>query len=229
MLDAIPGSKKVRNTSVADVVRAVAEVYDIPEGNIWGRRQYEPVAEARKVAYLICQSCLGLSTVKIGHRIGGRDHTTVIDGLRRIQAQHEKDFDTRKKVAGVYEVLFGKAKFFRHCETKEDKMHSTALSMQYKPRDVPGDEFGAKGEEWLARQMAPRRTKKERTKPEDMSEMERQVLKLLEDQRPRTATDLSVRMKTTVPVVPRAAMRLGRMKLIKFTVCPEGVTIYEAL
>ena len=54
--------------------------------DLQSQRRFLPMAKARQILFWIARTFTKLSLVDIGRRIGGRDHTTVLHGVRKVQA-----------------------------------------------------------------------------------------------------------------------------------------------
>jgi chromosomal replication initiator protein len=77
----------VRHVPVmADVVRLVAARHRVPVEALLGRSRTAPVVTARQEAYWECRQHPHLSLPAIG-RFFGRDHSTVLLGIRRHEAR----------------------------------------------------------------------------------------------------------------------------------------------
>ena len=58
----------------------------------------KPLVTARQVAMYLIKKHLDKSLVEIGRSFGGKDHTTVINALRRIEDQQSKDSDLKRDI-----------------------------------------------------------------------------------------------------------------------------------
>ena len=75
-----------------DAIQArVAEHYGLSLAELVGPRRARAVARPRQVAMYLAKTLTERSLPEIGRRFGGRDHTTVIHGVRRIEALRETD------------------------------------------------------------------------------------------------------------------------------------------
>ena len=75
-----------------DVIQArVAEHYGLTLTELLGPRRARAVARPRQVAMYLAKTLTERSLPEIGRSFGGRDHTTVIHGVRRIEALRESD------------------------------------------------------------------------------------------------------------------------------------------
>lgn len=78
-------------TRFSDIVAAVAEFYDVTEGGLRGPRKLRRIAVPRLMVYALARDLTRMSTTDIAYRLGRRDHTTVLYGVRRLIAQRDSD------------------------------------------------------------------------------------------------------------------------------------------
>ena len=69
----------------------VARRYNISVEDIQGNKKPKNIAFPRQVSMYLCRKLLDISLPKIGESFGGRDHTTVIHGISKIEKQMEND------------------------------------------------------------------------------------------------------------------------------------------
>ncbi|WP_435140078.1 chromosomal replication initiator protein DnaA [Pseudopelagicola sp. nBUS_19] len=74
-----------RKISVEEIQRRVAEHYNIRLSDMIGPKRVRTFARPRQVAMYLCKQLTSRSLPEIGRRFGGRDHTTVMHGVRRIE------------------------------------------------------------------------------------------------------------------------------------------------
>jgi hypothetical protein len=90
VLDIIETSGPVETVPVSDVEKlarikiAVSEATDLPLEVIEGQERLRPYVEARHVVAYLGRKHTGLSYPLIARDLGGRDHTTIINGERRV-------------------------------------------------------------------------------------------------------------------------------------------------
>lgn len=75
----------------ARVVAAVADRFGVAEGALRGRDRTRLVASARHAGMYLCRTLSGLSLPAIGAEFGGRDHSTVLNGIRQVQLYRAQD------------------------------------------------------------------------------------------------------------------------------------------
>ncbi len=80
------------------IQQVVAEYYNIRVEDIQGSKKPKNIAFPRQVSMYLCRKLLDISLPKIGESFGGRDHTTVIYAISKIEKQLESDEGLQKTV-----------------------------------------------------------------------------------------------------------------------------------
>lgn len=84
-------------TTIEQVTVAVSQAFGIPVPDLRGSGRTRDIAWARQCAFVLAKQETKLSLPQIGWYFGGRDHTTVLHGLRSFP-KRERDFpDMRRK------------------------------------------------------------------------------------------------------------------------------------
>lgn len=83
--------KKTVVVSWQKVCDVVAGYYDLRTADILGKSRQRQVVFARQVAMTMCRSMLTMSLPEIGRVFGGRDHSTVLSSLRKIEDHKRVD------------------------------------------------------------------------------------------------------------------------------------------
>ena len=76
--------KRVR---VEDIQRVVARHYNVPRTDLLSNRRTRVIVRPRQVAMYLAKTMTPRSLPEIGRRFGGRDHTTVLHAVRKIEEQ----------------------------------------------------------------------------------------------------------------------------------------------
>ena len=88
-----------RRVTIDEIQRRVCEHYRIRQSEMGSPRRAREVARPRQIAMYIAKQLTQRSLPEIGRRFGGRDHTTVIHAVRKIEelraADAEIDADVR--------------------------------------------------------------------------------------------------------------------------------------
>jgi chromosomal replication initiator protein len=74
-----------RKITVEEIQRRVSEHYNIRLSELIGPKRVRNFARPRQVAMYLCKQLTSRSLPEIGRRFGGRDHTTVMHGVKRIE------------------------------------------------------------------------------------------------------------------------------------------------
>jgi chromosomal replication initiator protein len=74
-----------RKITVEEIQRKVSDHYNIRLSDMIGPKRLRTYARPRQVAMYLAKTLTNRSLPDIGRRFGGRDHTTVIHGVRRIE------------------------------------------------------------------------------------------------------------------------------------------------
>ncbi|HKO38313.1 MAG TPA: chromosomal replication initiator protein DnaA [Solirubrobacterales bacterium] len=96
--EVIPRSRPSQSTSVEEIQQRVAERYGISRAELVGSSRAATPLRARQVAIFLTRDLTDLSLPQIGRLYGGRDHTTVLNSLRRVEAGLDDDPELAEKV-----------------------------------------------------------------------------------------------------------------------------------
>ncbi len=77
--------KPRKTASIKEVVKLVADFYNIEEAVIYEKTRRKEVVKPRQVAMYILREDFKVSFPSIGEKLGGRDHTTVIHSCEKIR------------------------------------------------------------------------------------------------------------------------------------------------
>ncbi len=80
-----------KRVTVDQIQKAVAEHYGLKQADMISERRARVVARPRQAAMWIAKQITTRSLPDIGRRFGGRDHTTVLHAVRRIEALKGED------------------------------------------------------------------------------------------------------------------------------------------
>jgi chromosomal replication initiator protein len=80
-----------RRISVEEIQRRVAEHFNVRLSDMIGPKRLRTVARPRQVAMYLSKTLTTRSLPDIGRRFGGRDHTTILHGIRKIEELRDGD------------------------------------------------------------------------------------------------------------------------------------------
>ena len=96
-----------RRVSVEDIQRKVAEHYNIRLSDMHSPRRARMVARPRQIAMYLAKALTEHSLPEIGRKFGGRDHTTIMHGVRRIEELIVNDSSIREDVELLRRAIGG--------------------------------------------------------------------------------------------------------------------------
>lgn len=74
-----------RKVTVDEILRKVSEHYNIRLADMIGPKRVRTIARPRQVAMYLAKTMTTKSLPDIGRRFGGRDHTTIMHGIRKVE------------------------------------------------------------------------------------------------------------------------------------------------
>ncbi|MCL2524457.1 MAG: chromosomal replication initiator protein DnaA [Betaproteobacteria bacterium] len=97
----------VRNVSIDNIQKTVADYYKIKVGDLFSKKRTQAIARPRQLAMWLCREITSHSFPEIGEAFGGRDHTTVIHAVKRIDSLRLKDNELNHDLHVLLQVLKG--------------------------------------------------------------------------------------------------------------------------
>jgi chromosomal replication initiator protein len=91
--------------SVDKIQRATTKEFGISMEEILSKRRTRAVARPRQVAMYLCKTLTKRSLPDIGRRFGGRDHTTVMHAVKRIENLREQDKTLNAHIDNIVDTL----------------------------------------------------------------------------------------------------------------------------
>jgi len=96
-----------RLVSIENIQKTVAEYYKIRVADLLSKRRTRSIARPRQVAMTLAKELTNHSLPEIGDAFGGRDHTTVLHGCRRIAALRETETRINEDYLNLLRTLTG--------------------------------------------------------------------------------------------------------------------------
>lgn len=84
-----PNAKK--DITVEFIIDIVAEHFNITTADIISSKKSRNIAYPRQICMFLCRDLKDISLKDIGAKMGNRDHTTILHGINKIEADIEKD------------------------------------------------------------------------------------------------------------------------------------------
>jgi len=96
-----------RRITVDEIQKTVAEHFAMKQADLLSERRTRAVARPRQIAMYLCKQLTTRSYPDIGRRFGGRDHTTVLHGVRKIDELMPTDDQIARDVEALMRKLRG--------------------------------------------------------------------------------------------------------------------------
>ena len=87
-----------KRVKIEDIQKLVASHYSVSRADILSSRRTAVVVKPRQVAMFLAKTLTMRSLPEIGRRFGGRDHTTVLHAVRKIEALSANDATLRDEI-----------------------------------------------------------------------------------------------------------------------------------
>ncbi len=91
--------------TIDNIIKTVAEYYKIKVSDILSKRRTRTVARPRQMAMALSKELTNNSYPEIGNSFGGRDHTTVIHAVRKIEELRSQDHDITEDYKNLIRTL----------------------------------------------------------------------------------------------------------------------------
>ncbi len=96
-----------RRITIDEIQRKVAEHYNIRLADMHSARRSRNVARPRQVAMFLSKQLTARSLPEIGRKFGGRDHTTVMHAVRKVEELSQEDVAFAQDVEVIKRALTG--------------------------------------------------------------------------------------------------------------------------
>jgi chromosomal replication initiator protein len=91
--------------SATSIQEAVARNWDVTVDGLRSKSRTKQLAIPRQVAMYLIRDLLGTQLVEIGNAFGGRDHSTVIHSLEKVEIMMKEDGDFTRRVVNLKTTL----------------------------------------------------------------------------------------------------------------------------
>ena len=94
-----------RKVTIEEIIRKVADHYNLRMSDMMSARRSRIISRPRQLAMFLAKNLTSKSLPEIGRRFGGRDHTTVIHAVKKIEELKNKDFQIAEEVEILRRML----------------------------------------------------------------------------------------------------------------------------
>jgi len=87
------------------IMRLVAQTYAVEMADLIGPRGKKKISGIRQIGYWIARQRTNCSFPEIGRRFGGRDHTSVLHGVLKIEARRQIDREFAAELGTMLSIV----------------------------------------------------------------------------------------------------------------------------
>ena len=98
-------SKEPKRVKIDDILRIVAKHYGVQRGDLLSSRRNQSIVRPRQIGMYLAKTLTSRSLPEIGRRFGGRDHTTVLHAIRKIDALKQQDGTLKEELDSLSRML----------------------------------------------------------------------------------------------------------------------------
>lgn len=98
-------SREARRVRIEDILRIVSRHYKVARNDLLSSRRSRDVVRPRQIAMYLAKSLTSRSLPEIGRRFGGRDHTTVLHSVRKVEQMMKDDGDLCQEIELLKRML----------------------------------------------------------------------------------------------------------------------------
>lgn len=96
-----------RKISPKNILAAVSKHFQTKTGDLLGESRRQELVLPRQVAMYLLREEIKIPLAEIGRILGGRDHTTIIHGVRKIGQRFTSDSSLRHQIMLIKQILYG--------------------------------------------------------------------------------------------------------------------------
>ncbi len=98
-------SKEPKRVKIDDILRIVAKHYGVQRGDLLSSRRNQSIVRPRQIGMYLAKTLTARSLPEIGRRFGGRDHTTVLHAIRKIESLKQADGALKDELESLSRML----------------------------------------------------------------------------------------------------------------------------
>lgn len=87
------------------IVRVAAEYFNVKVSDLKSNKKQQIIAIPRQAAMYMARQMTSLSTIEIGQRLGGRDHSTVIHAVKKVENRMEEDHNFARTMTDLKKTI----------------------------------------------------------------------------------------------------------------------------
>ena len=105
VMDDILPNKQKQALSPNLIKDCVSSYFNLQSGDLASPRRDQSITKPRHIAMYLCQTLLHMSLNDIGEHFGKRDHTTVLNGTKKITNNLKTDINLQKSIQELTDII----------------------------------------------------------------------------------------------------------------------------
>lgn len=97
---------RVRGLNAGRIIQTVSEFFELTADEVLGQRRYKELVYPRQLAMYLMRHELSFSYPKIGKELGGKDHTTIMHGVGKIEKEMARNSHIQYDLGQLKERLY---------------------------------------------------------------------------------------------------------------------------
>ncbi len=98
-------AREARRVRIEDILKIVSRHYKVPRNELLSARRSRDVVRPRQIAMFLAKALTSRSLPEIGRRFGGRDHTTVLHSVRKVEQMIKDDIELAQEIELLKRML----------------------------------------------------------------------------------------------------------------------------
>ncbi len=101
----LAGRGRSRPVRIDDILKAVSQLYHVSRGDLLSARRARSIVRPRQIGMYLAKKLTSRSLPEIGRRFGGRDHSTVLHAVRKIEQLLGSDEQLQQEIETLTQMI----------------------------------------------------------------------------------------------------------------------------
>lgn len=107
LLEDVVQNKTTKKVSSNQIIKSVIKFFNITLEDLTGKKRNKELVYPRQITMYLLKNELSLSFPVIGRELGGKDHTTIMHGVKKIQKEATTDKNIQQDLISIKEMIYG--------------------------------------------------------------------------------------------------------------------------
>ncbi|MDO8513627.1 MAG: chromosomal replication initiator protein DnaA [bacterium] len=107
LLEDVLQNKNNKKVTTDQILKTITKFFNISLDELTGKKRTRELVYPRQIAMYLLKNELNLSFPAIGRELGGKDHTTIIHGAKKIKKEAASNKTVQQDIISVKEIIYG--------------------------------------------------------------------------------------------------------------------------